>query len=91
MGDEIPRTSLTTKAMLASSASSDERSDPSPSLFNDAKLGNSHSISGNDGTRGFDIAVRIDAIAALSRSVGDVGIFAAAFAKTKSTDEVDRL
>ena len=42
----IPSTNLATKSRLASSASRDERSDPSPNLFKDDRLGNSHSMSG---------------------------------------------
>lgn len=47
-GADIPDTNLLAKATLASSASKEERNDPSPSLFNAANAGNSHSINGLD-------------------------------------------
>jgi hypothetical protein len=75
-GYDNPRTNLITKSTLAPSASNDERNDPSPSLFNADRLGNSHSTSGYDDNRGLDKAARIDVMAVASRSDGDDGILA---------------
>jgi hypothetical protein len=78
IGDDNPPTNFATKATLASSASIDERRDPSPSLFNDDRLGNSHSISGNVALLGLDNAFRTDDMAEASRSAGEEGILAEA-------------
>ena len=80
IGDDNPPTNLATKDTLASSASIDERRDPSPSLFSDGRLGNSHSISGNVALLGLDSAFRTDDMAEASRSAGEGGILAAAAA-----------
>ena len=53
-----------------------DRKLPSPSLLICCRGGNSHSIRGHDGMRGLDIADLIDEIAALLRSVFEVGILA---------------
>lgn len=75
-GLDIPPTSLLAKATLASSASNEDRSDPSPNLFNAASAGNSHSINGHEAFLGFFTAALTAAMAALSRSFVDDGILA---------------
>ena len=72
IGDGNPPTNLATKATLASSASIDDRRDPSPSLLSAARRGSGI----RDALLGLDIAHRTDAVADASRSAGEEGILA---------------